>query len=136
MQIDYRVAADDAVQHRLFDAFLNRRNILFRNSAADDLVLDLDSFSALTRFYVHNNVTILSATTGLLDQLTFTDGVLCNRLAVSDLWLFRLSIHLKFPEHAISNNFKMQLSHPGDDRLSGILVGIDSESRVLFGQSL
>src|SRR5260370_20122085 len=136
MKIDCGLAAADAVYHRLFDAFLNRRNVLFRNSATDDLVLDLDSFSALTRFYVHNDVTILSATTGLLNQLTFTNRVLCNRLAVSDLLFARISIHLKFTEHAISNNFKMQLVHSRDDRLSGILVGIDSESRILFGQSL
>src|SRR5258708_17900633 len=136
MNSDNVMTPNNTVSLRLVNAFLNRRNVLLRDGATHDLVLDLDSFSALTRFYVYNDVTILSATTGLLDQLTFTNGVLCNRLAVSDLRFSSIGIHLKFPEHAISDNLKMQLAHSRDDRLSGILVGIDSESRILFGQSL
>ena len=40
MQIDHRVAADDTVQDSLFDAFLNGRDILFRNGTTNDLVLE------------------------------------------------------------------------------------------------
>ena len=38
--VDHLVAADDAVQHRFFDALLDGRDVFLRNIAADDLVLD------------------------------------------------------------------------------------------------
>src|SRR4026209_2162868 len=40
LYIDNRITAQNTVQHRFFDAFRDRGNILAWNDAADDLVLD------------------------------------------------------------------------------------------------
>jgi len=49
LHIDNGVAAEHSIEHCFFDAFLDRRDVLARNNAADDLVFDDESFATLAR---------------------------------------------------------------------------------------
>ena len=85
--VDHRIAAEHAVEHRLLDPFLDRRDVFPRNDAADDFVLNDKSLAAFGRPHIHFDVSVLTATAGLFDQLADAMGGSSNRLAVSDLRL-------------------------------------------------
>ena len=83
-----------------------------------------------------NDVAVLTAAAGLLDQLAFAVGRRGDRFAVGDLRLAGVGVHFELAQHAVANDFQVQLAHSGDDRLAGVFVGVNLEGRIFFGQSL
>ena len=116
--------------------FLHRRDVFLRNVAADDLVLDDEALAALVGAHVDFDVAVLTAAAGLLDQFAFAMRAAGDRFAIRDLRFARVRVHLELAEHAVANDFQMQLAHAGDDRLAGVFVRVDAESRIFFGQTL
>ena len=84
--VDDRVAGEHARLHRLLDAQVDRRDVLARDLAADDLVEELVALARLGRLEVDDDVAVLAAAAGLADELALDllDG-LADRLAVGDL---------------------------------------------------
>ena len=79
---------------------------------------------------------VLTATAGLLDQLANAVGVGGDGFAIRDLRFARVRVHFEFAEHPVTNDFQVQLAHAGDDRLAGVFVRVNAESRIFFGQAL
>src|SRR5438132_984441 len=134
--IDDRVTAEHAVQHRFFDTLFNRRYVFPRNDAANDLVFDDQSFTAFSGANVYFDVAVLTPAAGLFDQLANTVRTARDRFAIRDLRFARIRVDFEFAEHAVPDNFQMQLSHAGNDRLASIFVGVNAKSRVFLGQTL
>src|SRR6184192_3910578 len=55
-------------------------------------------------------------------------------LPVGHLRLTDVGIEGEFPEHPVDDDLEMQLAHPRDDGLSGLLVGAHLEGGILLGQ--
>ena len=85
---------------------------------------------------VDDDVAVLAASAGLLDQLAFALGGLGDGLAIGDLRLAGVGLDLEFAQHAVADDFEVQLAHAGDDRLAGVLVGEDAEGRIFFREAL
>ena len=83
-----------------------------------------------------DDVTVLAASARLLDELALAVRRNKDRFLVGDLRLARVGLDLEFPEHAVPNDLEMQLTHAGDDRLAGLLVGEDAEGWIFFGEAL
>ena len=116
--------------------FLHAGMYSLRNVAADDLVLDDDALAAFARPHIDFDVAVLTATAGLLDQLAYAVRAAGDRFAIGDLRLARVRVHLELAEHAVANDFEMQLAHAGDDRLAGVFVRVNAEGRIFFGETL
>ena len=69
LDVDDREAGEDAGLHRLRDAGVDRRDVLPRDRAADDLVLELVAGARLVRRHVDHDVAVLAAAAGLADEL-------------------------------------------------------------------
>ncbi len=122
LNIDHRITAKHAVEHRFLDSFLHRWNVFARNNAADDLVFDYQALAALARSHIDLDVAVLTAAARLLDQLPDAVRAGRDRFTIRDLRFAGVRIDLEFAEHAVANNFQVQLAHSGDDRLAGIFV--------------
>ena len=57
-------------------------------------------------------------------------------LAVGDLRPADVRVDLELAHQAVDDDLEVQLAHPGDERLPGLLVGRDAEGRVLLGEPL
>ena len=134
--IDNRISTQHAVEHRLFDAFLDGGNIFARNDAANDLVFDEHPFATTSWAQIHLHVSILTAAAGLLDQLADTMRIGRDRFAVRDLRFTRIRVHLKLAEHTVPDNFQVQFAHAGDDRLACIFMRVNAECRIFLGEPL
>src|SRR5438132_9814990 len=59
-----------------------------------------------------------------------------DRLFVGDLWLALVGVDAELAQQPVDDDLEVELAHAFDDRLAGLVVGMDLESRVLLRQSL
>ena len=79
---------------------------------------------------------VLAATARLAHELVFLLPPLANRLAIGNLRLTHIGLDPELALHAIDDDIEVQLAHPRNDRLAGLLVRMDAERRVFLGQLL
>src|SRR5690606_40547698 len=93
-------------------------------------------FRSFQGLQLEDNVTVLTTTTGLLDEFTF-DFVasLADGFAVSHLWFTHVGFHAEFTAHAVYQNFQVQLAHTGNNGLAGFFVAADAERRIFLSQT-
>ena len=105
--------------------------------AAGDFVDELVGLAVLgvERLEVHQDLCELAGTTGLLLVRVFLvhDG-LADRLAVCNLRVTDVALHLEFTTHTVDDDVELQLAHAGDQGLAGLFVGLHLEGRILVGQ--
>ncbi len=127
LDVDHRVAGEDAVLHLFLNAFVDRRDVLLGNGSAGDGVLELVSAAGLAGLEAKINVTELPSTTALAHESAFLLDALADGLAVGDLRLADVGLDLELALEPIDDDLQMQLAHAGDDGLTGLLVGADAE---------
>jgi len=112
-QPQQRISSNDAVLHLLFDAFLNRRYILFWNHTADDFINKLELIRAFIFSWLKTNphMAILTATARLPNKLSFDFRFVSNPLTVRHLGLTNISLDTELTTHAIHNDIQVQLTH-------------------------
>ena len=68
LDVDHRVAGEDAVVSASRDALLDRGDVLPRDRAADDLVDELEALAGLVRLDLELDVAVLAVAAGLADE--------------------------------------------------------------------
>src|SRR5690606_5412459 len=114
------IAGEHAVLHGVLDAGVDRRDVLARDAATGDLVLELVqlTFGRDQRREGQLDLRELARPTSLL-----LVGVVVlvhratDRLAVGDLRLAYVGLDLELTPHAVDEDVEVQLTHAGDDRL-------------------
>ena len=82
LQVDHRVAGQDALGHRLAQPLLDGGDVLLRHDAADDLVAELEAGAHLGRRELDDDVPVLAVAAGLALELVVDPRRLADRLAV------------------------------------------------------
>ena len=133
--VDHRVAGEHAALQRVLDAGVDRRDVLLRDHAAGDLVDELVAAAGAGGLEVDDDVAVLALAARLADVLHvhLLDG-LGDRLAVGDLRLAGGGVDLELAEHPVDEHLEVELALAADDRLAGLVVGVDLERRVLVRQ--
>ena len=130
------IAGEDAALERLADARVDRRDVLARDRAADDLVDELVAGARLARLDLDLDVAVLAVAARLAHEAAVAVGRLADRLAVGHLRPADVGLDPELAHHAVDQHVEVQLAHAGDDRLAGLRVGLDAEGRVFLGQAL
>jgi hypothetical protein len=81
-------------------------------------------------------VAVLTATTGLADELAFAFARLGDGFAIRDLRRAGVGFHLEFAQKAVADDFQVKLTHARDDQLAGFLVRETTERRIFFRETL
>src|SRR5207253_11274812 len=92
--------------------------------------------SLLVGLRLHAHVAILPAPARLAYELALALDLAADGLAVRDLRLPDVRLGLELAVHAIDDGLQVQLAHAGDDRRSGLLVGMHTERGVFLGEAL
>ena len=72
----------------------------------------------------------------LLVRVAVVLDLALDGLAVGDLRLADVGLDVELALHAVDQDVEVQLAHAGDDRLTGLFVGVDLERRVFLGEPL
>ena len=108
-------------------------DVLARDHAALDLVDELVAAAGARGLQGDDHVAVLTPTTGLADVLLLDLlDRLGDRLAVGHLRLADVGLDAELAHHPVDQHLEVQLAHAGDDRLAGLVVGVDPERRVLL----
>ena len=137
-----REAAEDARPGRVADAGLDGRDELPRDGAAGDPLHEdhavlHDEFLALgllggDRGDADHHVAELAAAAGLLDEASaHLRGRGGDRLAVTHAGCAELDVDLPFFDELVLDDLQVQLAHPGDDGLAGLVVVGEPEGGIL-----
>ena len=87
------------------------------------LSLELVAGAGLLRVQVDHDVAVLARAAGLADEPALDLlGGLRDRLAVGDLRPADVGVDVELALEAVDDDLEMQLAHPGDQRLAGLLV--------------
>ena len=80
-------------------------------------------------------MTVLAATAGLTHKLAFRFDTLANGFAVSNLRFAHAAVDFELAQHAVNDDFQVQLAHAGNNGLACFRVGVGPESRIFFRQT-
>src|SRR5699024_448081 len=134
MNAYYRESAKDTSSHSLFDTLADCRDILLRNSTADNGRFELIGFLCIRihRLKFNFTVTVLSTSTGLFCVLAVNVSRLCDGLFVSNLRSTNVCLYLELTKQTVNDDLQMKLTHTSDDGLSSLLVGMCTEGRIFL----
>src|SRR6478735_7776487 len=134
-----RVAGEDTELHGVLDAVVDAGDVLARDPATGDLVLELVQLTlvGVQRLEGHLHLRVLTgATRLLLVGVVVLDHGTADRLAVGHLRLADVGLDPELAAHAVHQDVQVELAHAGDDGLAGLVVLADLERRVLLGELL
>ena len=141
LQVDDRVTGDRALFQRTFVTLLDRRDVVRRNDAAGDFVLEDKGFFRV-RFFFRNrrhntaNVRELPGTAGLFLVLRIEFDRLRRRFAVVDFRRGRFDFDLIFAANTFDVNVEVEFAHPGDEGFAAFRVGFDRQGRVFLTEAI
>ena len=132
----HREPGQHAALGSLLDPLSHSRNILLGNGSAHNRRF---KFKGLLCIGIHGlkvylTVTILTTAAGLLGILAVHIHCLGKGLLVSNLGSTHICLHVKLTKQTVYNNLQMQLSHTGNNGLSGLLVSPCTEGGILLGK--
>src|SRR4029453_18382499 len=135
VQLDADVVDREAGQHaareRFLDALVHGLDVFLRDGAALDLVFEDVAGARLAREQPDLHFGELAAATGLLRIPHLAVGGTGERFLVGDLRLADARLDAELALQAVDDDLEVQLAHAGDHDLTGLLVGLDAEGRVL-----
>src|SRR5262245_5034047 len=138
LDVDHRIAGENAELHGLLAARVNRRDVLLGDSPTGDLVHELvATVIAPGGLEVDEDARVLPGAAGLLlvgvlDLLHLAaDGLPVGHLRLADICL-----DPELAAHPVDQHLEVQLAHACDERLTGLLVGAYLEGGILLGEPL
>ncbi len=134
--VDHGVAEDTAAGHGLEDPLFDRRDVLARDGAADDFVVEREPFSPRQGLEPQMADAELAVAAGLLLVLALRVRRHGDRLAVGDAQLLALDVHVALALQALEGDREMHLTADTENGLVGLVVSHDGERRVLVAQTL
>src|SRR5215470_9791338 len=135
LDVDHFIACEETTLHRIANSLFDRLDVFPRNRAASDLVLKHKTFTGCG-LDLDLDVTVLAATASLLLINFLTRSGLRDRFTIRNLRLADVCLDTKLALHAIHDDLEVQLTHAGDDRLSGLLIGGNIERRIFLSESI
>src|SRR5699024_10252941 len=135
--VDHRVSSEYARWQTFLNSFVDCRHVFTRNHTPFNFVHKLVTTALGKRLKLEHNVTILTTSTGLTDEFSFHFVAnFAYGFAISNLGLANISSDIELTTQAIDQDFKVQLTHSGDNRLTGLFIAANLERWILLCQAL
>src|SRR5690606_30909875 len=123
LDVDHRVTGHHTCGEGFLDTLVHSGDVLARHHTALDGVDEFVTTARLERLELEHDVTVLTTTAGLLDELAFDFFAgLADGLAVSHLGLADVGFDAELTTHSVDQNFQVKLAHAGNDGLAGFFV--------------
>ena len=114
------------------DSFFNRRTILLRHGATENLIFEDEAFAAWQRFKDYFAVSELSAAAGLLLVPALHFGSLRDRFLVRDFRGMQHHFNAVTLLQFLNDRFDVDLARSGQQKLFCLRVASKSQGRILF----
>ena len=134
MYAEYREASEDTSLCCFLNTLTDCRDVFLRNRTTDYGRFKLKCLFAIWIHWLKFNftVTVLSTTTRLFRILAINIDRRRKCLFVGNLRSTYICFHLKFTKKTVYDDLQVKLTHSGNDRLSGFLICVSAERRILL----
>ena len=131
-EINDRKSSQISPRRSVFNAFLNRWNIVLRNRAAENIVHELELGPARQRFHLDFAIAVLAMTAGLFFVASLHVGFAANGLAIRHLR--RLQHHFGVIPllHFGNCDFNVLLPISGNQKFFGLRIAEKAEHGIFF----
>src|SRR2546430_15316136 len=107
LDVHHRVAREHTVLERFLHPLLHRADVLARDHAADDVVLEDEPGARLAWLHVDDHVAVLTAAARLADELALDFfHPLAHRLAVGPLCPSHVGVDLELPAPSLGDDLR------------------------------
>src|SRR5690606_2954826 len=135
LEAEQRVTGENTVLHLLINALLYRRNVFLGYHTTNHFAGEHQAFDAFFgRLEADPDMTELTATTRLTNELAFDLAGVADSFTVSHLGLADVGLDVELTLHTINDDVQVQLTHTTDDGLTGLFVGAHAERGVFLSQ--
>ena len=134
LEIDHRKAGEKAALGRLHDAFLDRRNVVLGNRAAEDFVDELEFAAARQRLHLDPAIAELAVTAGLLLVPALHVGAAANGFAIGNLGRLQDYLSVVALLQLGDDDFDMLLAGSGDQEFLGLRIAEEAQHGIFFHQ--
>ena len=131
-----RIARQNAALHRFVDAFFNRRNVLARHRAADDLIHEFEARATRQRLDANPGVAELTAPAALFLMAAMHFGFAFDGFEIGNFRRRQDDIHAELTFQLFDDHFDMQLPHAGNQKFFGAFVALELQRHVFFHQAV
>src|SRR5574337_249448 len=136
LHIHNRISGQASFFHRLYDPFLNRRDILLGDRSCRERVHKFVAGAPWERFKPDPAIAVLSMTPGLLFVLPLDLGSAMDGLFVRHAWRLHLDVDSKLPLEPIDRNLQVGLRHPSQYDFLGLRIASNLKGWVLLSEPL
>ena len=116
----------------LLHAGFCRTDVLLGNDATNNFIDEFESCAWLAWLHFDHHVAVLTFATSLTSIFSFPLGAGANGFAIGHLRSADICLDIKFAQHPIHQDFKVEFSHASNNCLAGFWIGGDPESGVFF----
>ena len=125
-------ASEKSAFGRSANALLHRRNPVFRNRSAENVIHEFDARAARRRFHADAAHAELAVSAGLFLVFSFGVGLAANRLAVRHFGRLQRQVHVIALVQFRHDDFDVLLSRPGQQELLGLRIARKMQRWVFF----
>ena len=136
LEIDDRISGQETFLGCFEDAFLNGRDVGLRDGAAEDLVRELKTLTALERPHLDFAVAELPVTASLFLVPALDIGTAADRLAIRNLRRMKLDLDLIALLQFADDDFQVLLSVAGEQKLFGLRIAVEVERGIFLEDSM
>ena len=136
LQVNQWVTGQDTILHSFLQTLFNGWNVFTRNDTTDNSIFEFETGTFFKRRKFDPNVTVLTLTTGLANELTLCRGSRRKCFTVGNLWLTNSNFGVEFTTQTFNDDVQVQLTHPGDQSFTSFRVSFSLEGRIFFSQLL
>src|SRR5690606_12107166 len=119
----------DALLHRVADPLLDAGDVLARDDAADDVVLEDEALAPREGLDLDGDDAVLTAAAGLLDVATEPGGLALDGLEVAQPQRHLLDLDPELPLQPGQGRLDVEGAVAGEDQLARVRVGGDPQGR-------
>src|SRR5262249_10159418 len=131
-KIRYWKPCEIAARGRVANTLFDRRNPVFRNRSAENIVDELDALAALDRLELHAADAELAVPAGLFLVLAFGVGLTADGFAVGHFGRLQREVHVVALLELGDDHLDVLLAGTGEQKLFGLRIARIAECGVLF----
>src|SRR5581483_2440770 len=134
LDVEDGIARKEALRERVAHAFFDRRDELAGDSAADNLVLELEPLAAGKRLDPKPTIAVLAAPARLALVLPLRFRPALDRFLVGNLGRLQFNFYIEFSLELFDRDLDMHLAGPRQDDLVRLGISMHLERSVLLHQ--
>ena len=133
--VNHWITSDNTGFHSFFNTVFYRSDVFTRNCTTYDLIFKFEASTWFLWNQFQPAVTILTTTTRLTYEFTFSFNSFTDSFAICYLRFTYVTIYFELTVHTVNDDIQVKFAHTRDNSLTCFFISTNFESRIFFCQT-